>query len=142
MPNPPDHFLRWYESLNVVKANKGPANGSIAAALIVLNHLIENYNLDFNSHVAKRGTQIRGASGVAVATILKRFGEERPFSKEGGRTNRGGPDEVRSLLEALKDLSLDDYDKEARNTTLYEMMSFLVDRVKDFHNRQKLKLTF
>jgi len=45
--------------------------------------------------------QIRGASGAAVAAILKEFGEERPFAKEGGRTNRGGPAEIKSLLVAL-----------------------------------------
>ena len=95
----PKEFVEWYNSLKVVKANNGPANGSIATALVVLNRLQEDYNIDFKTHVAEGGMQIRGASGAAVAAILKSFGEERPFAKEGGRTNRGGPSEVRSLLE-------------------------------------------
>lgn len=129
-------------SLKIVKANNGPANGSIATALVVLNRLQENYNLDFNAHIAEGGMQIKGASGIAVATILKSFGEERPFAKEGGRTNRGGPSEVRSLLEMLKQLKLEKKTEEERNIELQAMKSFLVDRVKDFHNRQKIKLTF
>jgi hypothetical protein len=128
--------------LKVVKANKGPANGSIATALVVLNRLQEYYNLHFNAHVADGGMQIKGASGRAVASILKSFGEERPFAKEGGRTNRGGPLEVRSLLESLKRLKLEKETKETRNTDLQIMKLFLVDRVKDFHIRQKIKLTF
>lgn len=106
MQSPPKEFIDWYNSLNVVKANNGPANGSIATALLVLNRLKDDYDLDFSTHTADRGTQIRGASGPAVAAILKLFGEERPFAKEGGRTNRGGPSEVKSLLSMLKTLKL------------------------------------
>ncbi len=138
----PKEFIDWYSSLKVVKANGGPANGSIATALVVLTRLQEDYNLDFSSHVADGGMQIKGASGAAVAAILRSFGEERPFAKEGGRTNRGGPLEVRLLLGVLKQLELDRQAESIRNATLETMKSFLVDRVKDFHNRQKIKLTF
>lgn len=139
---PPKKFIEWYNSLKIVKANNGPANGTIAATLVVLNRLKYDYNLDFNAHVAKGGAQIKGASGAAVAAILKSFGEERPFAKEGGRTNRGSSSEIRSLLEALKKLPLDQQSKERRNEELRAMQSFLVDRVRDFHNRQKIKFTF
>lgn len=142
MQSPPKEFIDWYNSLKVVKANKGPANGSIATALVVLNQLKENYNLDFSSHLAEGGMQIRGASGSAVAAILKAFGEERPFAKEGGRTNRGGPSEVKSLLEMLEKLRLEKITEAKRNAELKAMKAFLVERVKDFHNRQKIKLTF
>ncbi|HWB63920.1 MAG TPA: DUF4928 family protein, partial [Chitinophagales bacterium] len=135
-------FIEWYNSLKVVKANNGPANGSIATALVVLNRLKDTYNLNFSAHVADGGTQIKGASGAAVAAILKSFGEKRPFAKEGGRTNRGGPSEVRSLLKMLNLLNLDNQNAESRNEQLNNMMAFLVERVKDFHNRQKIKLTF
>ena len=142
MKQPPKAFLDWYISLKVVKANNGPANGSIATALVVLDRLKEEYNLDFSTHVAEGGMQIRGASGAAVAAILKEFGEERPFAKEGGRTNRGGPAEIKSLLEALKTLKLEKEKEDFRNVALHSMLQFLVGRVRDFHNRQKIKLTF
>lgn len=142
MQSLPDKFIDWYSSLKIVKANNGPANGSIATALVVLNRLKEDYNLDFKTHVADGGMQIKGASGAAVAIILKTFGEERPFAKEGGRTNRGGPSEVNSLLEMLKKLKLESESEAKKNEVLKAMMAFLVERVKDFHNRQKIKLTF
>lgn len=138
----PKEFVNWYNTLKIVKANKGPANGSIATALIVLNRLQNDYDLEFKSHLAKGGMQIRGASGAAVAAILKSFGEVRPFAKEGGRTNRGGPTEVRLLLESLRKIRLDRENKNARNRQLRKMQSFLIDRIKEFHNRQKIKLTF
>ncbi len=139
---PPDAFTEWYHSLKIIKANNGPANGSIATALVVLNRLIDDYNLDFAAHVADGGMQIKGASGAAVAAILKTFGEERPFAKEGGRTNRGGPSEIKALLLMLKGLKLDKLDEEGRYDTLRGMQAFLVERVRDFHNRQKIKLTY
>lgn len=143
MQKPPRAFKDWYDSLKVVKANNGPANGSIATALVVLARLkSEEYNLDFSAHVAEGGMQIKGASGGAVAAILKEFGEERPFAKEGGRTNRGGPAEIRSLLETLKLLKLENESQDKRNEVLHSMIVFLVDRVRDFHNRQKIKLTY
>lgn len=143
MQQPPKAFIDWYNSLKVVKANNGPANGSIATALVVLARLKnEEYNLEFSAHVADGGMQIRGASGAAVAAILKEFREERPFAKEGGRTNRGGPAEIKSLLEALKTLKLENKSQDIRNEALHSMIQFLVDRVNDFHNRQKIKLTF
>lgn len=143
MQQPPKTFLDWYGSLKVVKANNGPANGSIATALVVLARLKnEDYNLNFSTHVAEGGMQIRGASGAAVGAILKEFGEIRPFAKEGGRTNRSGPAEIKSLLEALKTLKLENKSKDARSESLRSMIQFLVDRVNDFHNKQKIKLTF
>lgn len=138
----PEQFVNWYNSLEIVKANNGPAKGSIAAALVVLDHLQHNFDLDFHNHIAKGGMQIKGASGTAVAAILKSFGEERPFAREGGRTNRGGPADVKSLLEAISKLHLDRLTEEERVHCLREMQAFLVERVRDFHNRQKIKLTF
>lgn len=135
-------FEEWYKSLKIVKANKGPANGTIAATLILLQRLKDDYNLDFDSHIATGGAQIKGASGNAVASILKDFGETRPFAKEGGRTNRGGQGDIRPLFNVLETLRLEGIDKDNRNTILTEYQRYLVDRVGDFHNKQKLKLTF
>jgi len=142
MQQPPEDFVNWYSSLKIVKVNKGPANGSIATALVVLGRLMDDFDLDFTSHVAKGGMQIKGASGNAVASILGFFGEERPFAKEGGRTNRGGPAEIKALLQMLEGLGLENDGKVERNEVLQNMQLFLINRVKDFHNRQKIKLIF
>jgi Domain of unknown function (DUF4928) len=135
-------FEDWYKSLKVVKANGGPANGTIAATLVLLEQLKEDYNLDFESHLAAGGAQIRGASGAAVSQILKKFGENRPFAKEGGRTNRGGQGDIRPLFQALKSLQLERLPIDQRNQILTSFQSYLVDRIRDFHNRQKIKLVY
>ncbi len=135
-------FEEWYWSLKIVKANNGPANGTIAATLILLERLKEKYDLDFEIHVAPGGAQIKGASGAAVATILSNFGETRPFAKEGGRTNRGGQGDIRPLFKSLAPLKLDMLEPEDRNKVLTSFQTFLVERVRDFHNRQKIKLVF
>jgi hypothetical protein len=139
---PPEEFIEWYKSLKIVKANNGPANGSIATALVVLNRLKKDFNLDFSTHITKGGMQIKGASGTAIALILKSYGEERSFAKEGGRTNRGGPSEIKSLLNKIKQLFLESKTESERNEVLETMILFLIERIKDYHNRQKIKLTF
>jgi len=135
-------FEEWYLSLKIVKANNGPANGTIAATLVLLERLKEKYDLDFDTHVAPGGAQIKGASGAAVASILRTLGETRPFAKEGGRTNRGGQGDIRPLFKSLEPLKLGLLEQEDRNKILASFQAFLVERVRDFHNRQKIKLVF
>ena len=135
-------FDHWFNSLKVVKANQGPAKGTIAASLVVLERLQNEYILDWNSHVAPGGAQVKGASGKAVDDILRRFGEKRQFVAEGGRTNRGLPQEVKLLLGALKKMKLEDIPEEERKEVLISFQSYLVNKVLEFHNRQKIKLIF
>lgn len=135
-------FEEWFGSLKKVKANGGPAIGTIAASLVVLERLKKEYNLSLQSHVAAGGAQIKGVSGAAVSVILKEFGEVRPFAREGGRTNRGVLSEIGPLLQALEPLGLDHLPEIDRHSILRSFQFFLVERVKDFHNRQKIKLVF
>lgn len=64
-------FKEWYDLLPVHKASGGVAKGTICAALVVLDSLKDNLNLDINSHLAAGGAQIKGVSGKAVAKILE-----------------------------------------------------------------------
>jgi hypothetical protein len=135
-------FVKWYTSLKQVRANNGPAIGTIAAGLVVLERLKNEYKLDLDAHLAPSGTQIAGASGASVAAILRQFDEVRPFAKEGGRTNRGLLAEIEPMLSILETLQLGRLELEERNETLTAFQAYLVDRVKDFHNRQKLRFEF
>lgn len=135
-------FQDWYYSLPIHKASGGVAKGTICAALVVLESLKDDFNLDINSHITAGGAQIKGASGAAVARILERFGETRPFSKEGGRTNRGGPGDIRKMLEALDESKITDVALEERIKILERLQSFLVEKVREYHNRQRLSFVF
>src|SRR5208283_3049568 len=135
-------FESWYSHLPVHKASGGPAKGTIAAALVVLERLRENYRLKIEAHTAQGGAQISGASGQAVKKILARFGETRPFAKEGGRTNRGGRGDIKKMLESLKKANLDKIPADMRNEILNEMQHFLVKKVVEFHNRERIKMVY
>lgn len=138
----PDVFARWYDELPSHSSSGGPARGTIAAALVVLERLKIDYDLDLDSHRAAGGSQIKGASGSAVADILSRFGESRTFLREGGRTNRGAPGDIGTMLRALAPLGLDTLSQDERSQILSDLQGFLVDRVRDFHSRQRIKVVY
>lgn len=135
-------FKNWYDNLPVHKSSAGPAKGTIAAALVVLEHLKTECNLDLEAHKAPGGSQIKGTSGQAVKRILERFGEIRPFAKEGGRTNRGGPGDIKKLLDALKKSGFDKSEVETRNNVLDELQLILVSKVIEFHNKERIKFIY
>lgn len=132
-------FKGWYEGL---KRYQGfPAKGTIAGALVVLERLKLDFQLDISSHTAPGGTQISGVSGEAIKKILSSFGESRPFLSEGGRTNRGLRGEIKSLLAAIESCGFSGWSTRSRGRMLKKFQSFLVERIRDFHGQQRLKLT-
>ena len=141
---PPDvqtAFERWYDALKKNKSGLAP-KGTIAGALVVLESLKNDFNLDINAHTAEGGSQISGASGSAVRRILEQFGETRPFVTEGGRTNRGLRGAVKNMLDAIGAAKLKLLDEGERALALERMQSFLVDRVRDFHSQRRLEATY
>ncbi|MDE2841105.1 MAG: DUF4928 family protein [Chloroflexota bacterium] len=126
----------WFDALPDFKGSK--ARGSIAAALVVLEHLRGDYDLDIDAHTARGGAQVRGLTPGRVAEILTRFGEERHFLREGGRTNRGARGAVASLLKRLSPLALEKISKSERGCVLEALQGYLVERVVEYFNRQRL----
>lgn len=132
----------WFDRLPRYRGGL-PARGTIGAALIVIERLRSSFSLDLEDHRAAGGAQMQGVSGPAVAEILGRFGEDRPFLSEGGRTNRGGPADIAALLSALAttDLgSLTDADRDAILTDASHR--FLVRKVEEFHNRERVTFDY
>ncbi|MBC6956373.1 MAG: DUF4928 domain-containing protein [Chloroflexi bacterium] len=136
-----ERFQDWYNSLELTRSGF-PARGTIAGALVVLDRLQEDFTLDIDKHTARGGSQIIGTSGKAVQSILAKFGETRPFLSEGGRTNRGLRGDIQSLLSHLDEPTFTAMDSEARRVILSEFQQVLVQRVQDWHNRQRIKVTF
>lgn len=132
---------RWYAGLEKDKdglAKKGP----ISAALVVLERLKDTFTLDVRAYKSANGFQVKGLSGRAVARILAAHGEERQFSSEGGRTNRGSLEAAERLLETLRPLNLHTLPEEELDVILYEMQEYLVERVKEFHERQRVEMEY
>ena len=134
-------FENWFWSLST-QEGEGGTNGVIAVSIVVLDRLKTDYDLDFSKHLSDDGMQVKGASGENTQKILARFGEIRPFLVEGGRTSRGSPRRIQKLLEFLKIHELETLTLEQRAEIFNQFQVFLVDRVKDFHNRKKIKIVF
>jgi hypothetical protein len=132
----------WFGGLQVY-ADKLPARGTVAGALHLLERLKDNYLLDIDAHRAHGGAQIAGLTPSAIARILERFGETRPFLKEGGRTNRGGPGDLAALLATIKALRLDTKSESQRNNLLSEMQEFIATRlVREYFDRKRIEFAF
>jgi len=134
-------FAAWYEGLRHYSGGF-PARGTVGGALVVLEQLKINFDTDINTYTARGGSQIIGASGAALAIILARFGETRPFLSEGGRTNRGLRGDVASMLAAIEAASLGGLQAAERDDILAALQGFLIQKVRDFHNRQRLSLAY
>jgi hypothetical protein len=133
-------FADWYGSLP--RSAGFAAKGTIGGALVVLERLKTDFDLDLGHHTAKGGAQIRGVSGPRVKSILRAFGETRPFLSEGGRTNRGLPNDIGAMLAALASTPLVDVDVSARDRLLQGLQGFLVDQVRAFHQRERIPCEF
>lgn len=138
---PIDPLDEWYKGLK--KHSHGfPARGTVAGALAVTERLKKEFKLDLNFHTAKGGTQIAGASGHALEKILAQLGEKRKFLVEGGRTNRGLRSEIGKFLAAIEALGLSDLGVKKRAIALEEVQKFLLIRVQEFFNRERIKFVY
>ncbi len=133
-------FEKWYSGLKIYQGM--PAKGTIAGALVVLERLKRACDLDIGHHTAKGQSQIIGAGRAAAKTILARFGETRPFLVEGGRTNRGLRGAIQGMLQALQEGGFAVLDEPKRIVALERMQRFLVDRIQEFHARERLEVLF
>lgn len=133
-------FVRWYDRLPLYSGF--PAKGTIAGSLVVLEHLKDSLDLNIDAHTAKGGSQVRGAGGSAVRRILESFGETRPFVSEGGRTNRGLRGDISSMLDSIRSAGIGRVPVKRRNEIFHSLQRFLVERVRGFHNLQRLKLVY
>ncbi len=133
---------KWYRNLTEYRASGGPALGTIAAALVVLERLRTNMDLTLDAHRAKGGSQIKGVSGAAVKEILLRLGEHRQFLSEGGRTNRGAPGDIEAMLKSLAGASLENADAATQGELLTAAQEYLVERIREWHARKRLGFVF
>lgn len=131
----------WYSGLKSY-SGEFPARGTVAGGLVVLERLKEDFDLNIDAHTAGGGSQIKGASGGAVRSLLARFGETRRFVAEGGRTNRGLRGDISDMLKALSNAGLDELASGERNGILEELQGFLVEKVREFHGQQRLKVSY
>lgn len=133
----------WYASLKGKKRyNNLPPRGLVGAALVVLEHLREDCDLELNTHLAKGGAQIAGLTPSKLKQILKRYGESRNLSSEAGRTNRGNPQAIASLLDALKSSGLHKLPAKARSKVVDEMQLRLARTIDAYFQLKPLQFDY
>lgn len=138
-----DALRDWHEGLRSWGHYRGlPAKGGIAAALVVSERLKSSFDLSLESHRTRGGSQISGVSGAAVKKLLARHGEMRRFLSEGGRTNRGGPEAVKSLFQTLQSLGASAMNEAERLHLLECVQGFLVSKVREYHELARIKAGF
>ncbi|MFH0984131.1 MAG: DUF4928 family protein [Candidatus Omnitrophota bacterium] len=133
-------FEQWHSALKLYGGF--PAKGTLSGALCVIEQLKERFDLNIDSHTAKGGSQVRGAGGDAVRKILQKFGETRPFVSEGGRTNRGLRGDIEKMLSAIKLEKLEALAPAEKVRALERFQKVLVEKVREFHNQQRLKMNY
>ena len=131
----------WWNSLQRY-AGDMPARGTVAGSIIVLERLKEHYVLELDHFRTLGKSQIRGVSGRAVQQITERYGESRPFLSEGGRTNRGLAGDISALLDSLRPLGLERLSSTKRIEILSEFQEFLVEKIREYFDRERLKITY
>jgi Domain of unknown function (DUF4928) len=132
----------WYKGLDLYQ-DKLPSKGSIAAALHILERLKTNFDLDISSHVAGGEAQITGLSGATLKKILATFGEHRPLSTIGGRSNRGARGDTARLLQSIQPLHLEKQSIDERNQRLNAMQGRLVhEYIGLYFSVKRVKATF
>ncbi|MBS0209817.1 MAG: DUF4928 family protein [Planctomycetes bacterium] len=108
--------------------------GTLCAALVVLQRLRTDFDLDIERHVAEQGAQIATLSAESVARVLAEYGETRQLTKVGGRTNRGARGDIADLLQTIKGLDLA---TESRELALTAMQRHIVDNYVALHFKKK-----
>lgn len=121
-----DVLNRWYSSLKIHKDGL-PAKGTVSAAIVVLGRLRADFSLELSRQLTEEGTRISGLNPSALQSILREFGETRPLTAIAGRTNPGTVAGVRSLLQSLSELKLDQESSEGRDEIFNSMLKHAVE---------------
>jgi len=119
-----------------------PYRGRNYAALVTLNRLLEDYNLDRSKHKTPTGSSVKRLTHHNVSGILESFGETRDPLEEAGRTSRGTLDAVEDLLGSLQNTDLDKLSYESRYDVLERMMEMCVEVEQEYHERARVEFEY
>lgn len=109
----------------------------VCAGLAVLERLRDAFPLEPQDYITEKN-QVR-TGGPFIQGILARYGETRVYTREGGRTTRGTRPAAEALVQRLNALDeLADLDQEERAELADRLQGWLVERVRDYFNRQRI----
>lgn len=133
------------EALSVWFDGEKPPSGAdplryvVCAGLAVAERMREKFPLERDDYVTERN-QVR-ISGPRIKAILFRFGESRPYAREGGRTTRGTVPAAEKLVARLNDVQvIGEQSPKQRNQIADTLQRWLVEKVRIFFDQQKINV--
>jgi hypothetical protein len=130
----------WYDAQRPAPGEE-PKQNVVCAGLAVLEVArTASFPLSQTDYVTEKN-QVRCTGGPAIRRILARYGETRTYLKEGGRTTRSTravADQLVARLNTVAELAA--LSTAELNLMLDQLQSWLVERVRDYFNRQRLEV--
>ena len=129
---------QWFDSHRSPHGLR-PHTYVICAGLAVLERMRRAYPLRRTDYVTP-GNQVR-TGGAFIQSILERNGEERRFTREGGRTTRATVPAAEGLVAGLNNIeTLADLSDKQRGRVIDDLQVWLVERVRDYLDQQAIEL--
>lgn len=128
----------WYNAARPT-SDREPDRYVVCAGLAVLELAREKLPLAREDFVTPKN-QVKKTGGPSIQAILRRYGEERRYASEGGRTTRATVPAAAALVEALNGLTANSpLAASVRIAIADELQRWLVTRVADYFSRQKIE---
>lgn len=116
----------------------------VCAGLAVVEKMYENYPLSKEDYLTK-GNQLKTSYSLINNQILRgRYGIDKVYSKEGGRTTRStaqAGDQIAVRLNNMREV-ISPLTKEERHQVCESMQDWLVDKVRLYFDAQRLEIDF
>ena len=129
---------QWFDS-HRPSPDVEPNTYVMCAGLAVLERMRKAYPLRRVDYITP-GNQVR-TSGSLIQSILERSGEERRFTREGGRTTRGTVPAVEGLAAGLNDLeAMAGLSHKEREQVINRLQAWLVERVREYLDQQAIEV--
>ena len=129
---------QWFDS-HRPSPDEEPNTYVMCAGLAVLERMRRAYPLH-RADYATPGNQVR-TSGSLIQSILERNGEERRFTREGGRTTRATVPAAEGLAAGLNETAaLASLSDEDRGQVIDELQVWLVERVRGYLDQQAIEV--
>lgn len=129
---------QWFDS-HRPSPNEEPNTYVMCAGLAVLERMRGAYPLHRADYVTP-GNQVK-TSGSLIQSILAKNGEERRFTREGGRTTRATVPAAEGLAAGLNEsVALARLSDDDRGQVIDELQRWLVERVRDYLDRQAIEV--
>lgn len=127
----------WYEGQ---RSNKGAVNTNVMNAGLIVSQMVgQGVPIDDERLYSDKLSQVRGLSGASIAKILKKHGETRTFTREGGRTSRGTVHLAASFRDVLNQVAHDHRVRVDEDRLSFTLEAFFVHCVRlDYFDKQRI----